>query len=99
VFGEAFIAAKNARSRRPASAPPKRNTVKGCATSDRSAAGLSDARGYSVVHSALRRMGWQEREVRTALSTLERNETLPSAMDSAALLRAALALLPTAGGR
>jgi hypothetical protein len=49
-------------------------------------------------------MGWKEREVRTALATLEQNETaqvfgLPCAMDSAALLRAALALLPTAGGR
>jgi hypothetical protein len=106
VFGEGFIAAKSAsRSRRPASTPPKRNTVKSSAPADPSAAGpTDDAQGYGLVHSALRRMGWREREVRTALSRLERNETarafgLPRAMDSAALLRAALAFLPAAGGR
>jgi 5-methylcytosine-specific restriction endonuclease McrA len=104
VFGESFIAAKSAaRSRRPASAP-KRNTVKSSAPADRSAAGPSDGHGYSLVHSALRSMGWKEREVRTALSALERNETAqafrrPHAVDSAALLRAALALLPTAAAR
>ena len=105
VFGEAWIAAKSVpRSRRRASAPPNRNTVNSTAPSDRSAAGPTDAHCYGLVHSALRSMGFQEREVRAALSTLEQNQTAQAfgqarSMDSAALLRAALALLPTAGSR
>ena len=105
VFGEAFIAAKSSRrAGRRASASANRNTVKSTAPADHAAAGPTDANCYALVHAALRNMGFQEREVRTALLTLEKTETARElgqerSMDSAALLRAALALLPTAGGR